>query len=69
MHAEDAGSAVAAELLLLHQRFAEGHVDAAFDLPFHQHRVQRAADVVGQPDSLDGHPARLRIDVDLDYRC
>ena len=39
-----------AELLLLHQRLAERHVDTAFDLAADERRVQRAADVVRDPD-------------------
>src|SRR5207244_1541480 len=67
MHAQYARPALAAELLLLHQRLAESHVDAALDLSFDQHWIQRATDVVCQPHPLDGHPACLRVDVNLDY--
>ncbi len=43
-----------AERLLFHQRFAERHVDAAFDLPARQRRIERAADVVRDPDARHG---------------
>src|SRR5262249_50692268 len=44
---------------LLHQRFAESHVDAAFNLTQHKQRVYRAADVVSQPHSIHDHDACL----------
>ena len=55
-----------AEHLLLHQDLAEAHVDRALDLPFDEQRVQRAADVVRDPDLGRLDLARLRVDVHLD---
>ena len=48
----------APEFLLLHERFPERHVDAAFDLSADKGRVQRAADVVCDPDTRHLNPAR-----------
>jgi hypothetical protein len=56
----------APERLLLHQRFAESHVDAAFDLPARERGIDRAADVVRDPHAGHGDPSRLRVDVNLD---
>ena len=46
--------------LLFHQRLAQAHVDAALDLAADQRRVDRAADVVRDPDPWDGDPAGAR---------
>ena len=55
-----------AERLFLHQRFAERHVDAAFDLTSDERRIERTADVVRDPDARHMDPAGGRIDLDLD---
>ena len=48
------------ERLLLHQRLAEAHVDAALDLAAHQHRIERLADVVGDPHPRHRRSSRSR---------
>ena len=55
-----------AKRLLLHERFAEAHVHAAFDLAFHEQRVDRASDVVRDPDLVDANQAGARVGVDVD---
>ena len=54
-----------AKRLLFHQRLAEAHVDAPFDLPFDQERVDGAAHVMGDPDPIhrDQSGARVRVEV------
>src|SRR6266851_4156445 len=56
----------APELLLFHQRFAEPHVDAALDLAAHKRRIERAADVVRDPNLWNGDPASHWIYFDFD---
>ena len=53
--------------LLLHERLAEPHVDRAFDLAARQDRVDRAPDVVRDPDLRHAQPAGGAIDLDLDH--
>src|SRR5712692_1287954 len=60
--------AIAAISHLFHKDFAEPHVDAAFDLAQHQHRIDRFADVMRDPDALDGDDAALWIDIDFGHR-
>ena len=55
-----------AERLFFHQRFADSHVHAAFDLAARERRIDRAADVVRDPDARHGDPASVRIDVHFD---
>ncbi len=55
------------EGLLLHHRLAEAHVDRALDLAHHQDRVDRAADVVGDPHVLRAIEAGRGVDLDLDH--
>src|SRR5215472_14316842 len=47
--------------LLLHQRLAQPHVDAALDLTLEQERVDRPPDVVGDPHLVDVHETRARV--------
>src|SRR6267154_2593694 len=51
---------------LLHERFAEAHVDRAFDLADHGGGVDRPPDVVRDPDC--GHPHNPRLWVDKGLR-
>src|SRR5688572_23506939 len=53
---------------LFHQRFAQTHVDAAFDLAHHQRRVDGLADIVSYPHSLHYHDASFRIDIHFGHR-
>src|SRR5207302_3949991 len=55
-----------AKRLLLHERFAEAHVHAAFDLAFHEQWVDRTSDVVRDPDLVDANQAGARVGVDVD---
>jgi len=55
------------EYLLLHQHLAEPHVHGALDLSFHEERIERAADVVGDPDLEGLDVARVRVHLDLDH--
>src|SRR6202158_468189 len=56
----------APEFLLFHERFTESHVDAAFDLAAHKSGVQRAADVMRDPNPWNGDPASHWIYFDFD---
>ena len=55
----------ALEDLLLHERLGEAHVGGPLHLPLDQHRVERTAAVVGDPDLLDRHESGLGVDLDF----
>ena len=57
-----------AERLLLHQRFAEPHVHAAFNLAAHERRIERTSDVVSDPHARDDDPSGVGIHLHFDYR-
>src|SRR4051812_13801398 len=56
----------AAEGLLLHQRLAKAHVDAADYLAARKRGIERAADVVRDPDLRHADPAGAFVDLGLD---
>ena len=56
-----------AERLLLHHRFAQTHVDRALDLPQDENRVDRASDVVSDPNMIGPVETGLGVDLDLDH--
>ncbi len=56
------------ERLLLHHGLSEPHVDAAFDLPECENRVERTADIVRDPDLVDGIHAGFRVNLDFQDR-
>ena len=56
-----------AKRLLFHERLAKTHVDAALDLPFDQQRIDRAADVMGDPDPVHVDESRAGVDVEVDH--
>src|SRR5260370_7840383 len=58
----------APKLLLFHERFPEPHVNAALDLAAHQRRVQRASNVVRDPNLRNGDPSSYWIYFDFDDR-
>jgi hypothetical protein len=47
--------------LFLVEHFAEAHVDAPLDLADGEERIDGLSDVVGDPDLLDRHDARLLV--------
>ena len=49
--------------VFFHQRESEPLCDAALDLPLHQGRVDRGADVVGGDDAVRRHRTQLQIDL------
>src|SRR5437868_2629188 len=51
------------------QNFPQPHVDAAFDLAHYQHRIDRLANVMRNPNSFDYHNAGIGIDIDLRHGC
>ena len=57
----------AAKHLFFHERLGQAHVDAALDLPAREHRVDGAADVMGDPDLRHVHPSGPRVDLDLHH--
>ena len=56
----------AAECLFFHQRLAQSHVDAAFDLSAHERRIERASHIVRNPHARHRRPARLGIHFHFD---
>ncbi len=52
---------------LFHQDLAQTHVDAALDLAHHQHRVDRLANVMSDPDSFHDDNAGRGIDIDFSH--
>ena len=53
------------EDLFLHEGLGEAHVRRSLHLPLDEHRVERAAAVVRDPDLVDRHEPRLCIDFDF----
>ena len=57
---------VLAEDLRLHHRLADAHVDRALDLALDEQRVERAPDIMGDPDVVQLDLARVLVDGQLD---
>ncbi len=51
-----------------HQDFAQTHIDAAFNLAHHQQRIDRFADVVRDPDTLDRDDAGVWVNIHFGNR-
>ena len=56
-----------AEDLLFHQGLAESHVHAALDLALDQERIDRAPDVVRDPDLVDADQPGACVGVEVDH--
>src|SRR5258708_27049274 len=56
-----------AKCLFFHQGFAQAHVDAPFDLALNQKGIDRAPDVVSDPDLVDLHQPGASVGVEVDH--